>query len=265
MDLISTQRKGITVFVRPSTSPLAAALALLMKECSGLDVSKVLTGPGLALLPHLIPPGKTARELVAAARLSQMTVMERIRLWRGMGLVVREKGTGHYKLAPGQRELADFALRYAEDRDRRMLAGKIPGALILWRGPDGLLFSVDAGTAVKGFAPAGPSALEEPIVHSRDYYVGARPYRRVSQDEALIQALIIDPANPRIRRLFQKRAASGSAARRSLVTFAEKYRIGKWHSANEIGKFKFDWEGGLAEFADRYTAVELQHKASDWR
>jgi hypothetical protein len=146
-----------------------------------------------------------------------------------------------------------------------MLAQKIPGALILWRGPDGLLFSVDAGTPVKGFAPAGPNALEEPIVHSRDYYIGGRPYRRVSLDEALVQALIIDPANPRIQRLFQKRAASGSAARRRLVTFAEKYRIGKWHSANEIGKFKFDWEGGLSEFVNRYTAVELQHKASDWR
>jgi hypothetical protein len=194
-----------------------------------------------------------------------MTVMERIRLWRGMGLVVRENGTGLYRLAPGQRELADFAMRYAEDRDRRMLAQKIPGALILWRGQEGFLFSVDTGTTVKGFVPAGPGALAAPIVRSRDYYIGGRPYRRVSQDEALVQALIIDPANPRIRRLFQKRAASGSAARRRLVTFAEKYRIGKWLSANEIGKFKFEWEGGLAEFVERYTAVGLQHKASEWR
>ena len=30
-------------------------------------------------------------------------------------------------------------------------------------------------------------------------------------------------------------------------------------------KFKFDWEGGLSELKDQYTAVELQHKASEWR
>ncbi len=30
-------------------------------------------------------------------------------------------------------------------------------------------------------------------------------------------------------------------------------------------KFKFDWEGGLSELKDQYTAVELQHKALDWR
>jgi len=30
-------------------------------------------------------------------------------------------------------------------------------------------------------------------------------------------------------------------------------------------KSRFDWAGALAEYAGRYTAVELQHKASEWR
>ncbi|MBM4250225.1 MAG: DUF2281 domain-containing protein [Euryarchaeota archaeon] len=30
-------------------------------------------------------------------------------------------------------------------------------------------------------------------------------------------------------------------------------------------KFRFDWAGALAGYAGRYTAVELQHKASEWR
>ncbi|NIM10876.1 MAG: DUF2281 domain-containing protein [Candidatus Aminicenantes bacterium] len=30
-------------------------------------------------------------------------------------------------------------------------------------------------------------------------------------------------------------------------------------------KFKFDWEGGLADVKDKITSVELQHKAMDWR
>lgn len=32
-----------------------------------------------------------------------------------------------------------------------------------------------------------------------------------------------------------------------------------------VEKFKFDWEGGLAEFKDEMTSVELQHKAMEWR
>lgn len=30
-------------------------------------------------------------------------------------------------------------------------------------------------------------------------------------------------------------------------------------------KFRFDWEGGLSELKDKYTSVELQHKALDLR
>jgi len=30
-------------------------------------------------------------------------------------------------------------------------------------------------------------------------------------------------------------------------------------------KFKFDWEGGLADVQKDYTSVELQHKAMEWR
>ena len=29
--------------------------------------------------------------------------------------------------------------------------------------------------------------------------------------------------------------------------------------------FKFDWEGGLSDLKDKYTSVELQHKALEWR
>jgi len=30
-------------------------------------------------------------------------------------------------------------------------------------------------------------------------------------------------------------------------------------------KFKFDWEGGLSDLKEKYTSVELQHKALEWR
>jgi len=30
-------------------------------------------------------------------------------------------------------------------------------------------------------------------------------------------------------------------------------------------KFKFDWKGGLSEIREKFTSVELQHKALEWR
>ena len=29
--------------------------------------------------------------------------------------------------------------------------------------------------------------------------------------------------------------------------------------------FKFDWEGGLSELKGKFSSVELQHKAKEWR
>ena len=28
--------------------------------------------------------------------------------------------------------------------------------------------------------------------------------------------------------------------------------------------FKFDWEGGLSDLKDKFSSVDLQHKASEW-
>ncbi|MCD5417159.1 DUF2281 domain-containing protein [Candidatus Bipolaricaulota bacterium] len=33
----------------------------------------------------------------------------------------------------------------------------------------------------------------------------------------------------------------------------------------ETKKFKFGWEGGLSKIREKFTSVELQHKASEWR
>ncbi len=34
---------------------------------------------------------------------------------------------------------------------------------------------------------------------------------------------------------------------------------------NDRKKFKFNWEGGLSELKGKYTSVQLQHKALEWR
>ena len=39
------------------------------------------------------------------------------------------------------------------------------------------------------------------------------------------------------------------------------------YESRETGskELSFDWEGGLEELRDRYTSVQLQHKALEWR
>ena len=45
----------------------------------------------------------------------------------------------------------------------------------------------------------------------------------------------------------------------------KKYGRKRSNKNKNQNKFKFDWEGGLSELKDQYTAVELQHKALAWR
>ena len=41
----------------------------------------------------------------------------------------------------------------------------------------------------------------------------------------------------------------------------------KKYKDKKIGKrkFKFEWEGGLSEIREKFTSVELQHRALEWR
>lgn len=40
----------------------------------------------------------------------------------------------------------------------------------------------------------------------------------------------------------------------------------KHHRTDQVKKkFKFGWEGGLADIKDKMTSVELQHRILDWR
>jgi len=53
--------------------------------------------------------------------------------------------------------------------------------------------------------------------------------------------------------------------RREVLDYVEfllqKYK-GKETNAK---KFTFDWEGGLSEIKEKFTSIELQHKAVEWR
>ncbi|NOZ70003.1 MAG: DUF2281 domain-containing protein, partial [Deferribacteres bacterium] len=44
-----------------------------------------------------------------------------------------------------------------------------------------------------------------------------------------------------------------------------EFLLQKYGGQEKQGKFRFDWEGGLSELKDKYSSVELQHKALEWR
>ena len=52
--------------------------------------------------------------------------------------------------------------------------------------------------------------------------------------------------------------------KKEIIDYIE-FLLQKYGQKGKREKFSFDWEGGLAELKGKYTSVELQHKASEWR
>jgi hypothetical protein len=53
--------------------------------------------------------------------------------------------------------------------------------------------------------------------------------------------------------------------KREVLDYIE-FLSNKYHAKSMAKKkFKFDWEGGLADVKEEMTSVQLQHKAMDWR
>lgn len=44
-----------------------------------------------------------------------------------------------------------------------------------------------------------------------------------------------------------------------------EFLLQKYSKKKEKDKFRFDWEGCLSKLRDKFTSVELQHKATEWR
>ena len=53
--------------------------------------------------------------------------------------------------------------------------------------------------------------------------------------------------------------------RREVLDYVE-FLLNKYKDTKIKAKgFKFDWEGGLSEIREKFTSVELQHRALEWR
>lgn len=52
--------------------------------------------------------------------------------------------------------------------------------------------------------------------------------------------------------------------KKEVLDFIE-FLLQKHKKKLEKKKFKFKWEGGLSELKQKYSSVELQHKALEWR
>jgi len=228
MDLVIKRREGLEVFVGQASNELSQNMAILLFEGPMIDLSKVLDSAGLMMLPVLLDPGSTANDIARRTGLSMPTIRTRIKLWRGMGIVVRDGKDRRYSVHPSQYMLRSFIVQYSRWRNRRWLRNLLPEAVIIWQWRDEYLFSIDDRVDLPDFLSAGPTRLEElgyDILHQREYYFHHPNINQVSEEEALVQALRTDPNNPRMLRFIKKGIQNRGTDPKSIMEFGEKYDI----------------------------------------
>ncbi len=50
-----------------------------------------------------------------------------------------------------------------------------------------------------------------------------------------------------------------------VLDFIEFLLARRYRPAKRAMQFKFDWEGALSVIKEKFTSVELQHRAAEWR
>ena len=226
MRLVERHRSGNAVRVGFAKGRAAADLRLLMAEGPHIGLAEVLPGPGLLLLPILLPPGSTLMEMRRGTGLSAPTVRGRIRPWRGMGLLLVESSPRRYSIRPQLGHLIGFIESYAAERNQRFLESRTPAGAIVWQQRDSFLFSSRREVSAPDFIPAGVSRLEElgyDVVSPRHCYLHRPGKTLVAEAEALVQAVLMDPDDPRVARMVRRALAEGRVRGDELRGYAKSY------------------------------------------
>ncbi len=206
MGLVRKERKGTRKFVFIPKTPLGESLSLLITEQPMLNLETLFSGSGLVILPLLLKPGYTAKELAERTSLSMRTVKGLLPRWKRMGVVLQVKT--NYHLNPRFKFLADFLRKFNEHKNLSIMKDRYPEAVIVWQWRDEFMFSTETKLKDPNVLPAGLTRLDvlkSHLAHTQEYYYYGHADKEISEEEAFMQALYVDPYNPRIKKLIRER------------------------------------------------------------
>jgi len=209
-----------------STSILGSRLATFLRESDFPKPELALKGLSLRILPLLSPDGATAKDIVKATSLSARTVASYLRALRGSGIITYKMRI--YTINPRRRSLIELVRAFSEHMNISTASSLAIPYAMLWQGKGEFLISVDTALDHPHFLKAADTALDDygnEIIHRSEYYLYSPIKRKVSKAEAYVQAIVIDPNEPRMARALRKAARSDLRLRNDVLYEAKRYGI----------------------------------------
>ncbi len=225
VDLI---RNGISKEVIISDNDLGTGIRKLMIDEPMLSLDVVLPDSGLLILPLMLSAGTSVREISRRTHLTTRTIYNKIRKWKGMGLIDLKVYPDKVSFSNFMYNLIEFIEIYSRYRNRRYLKDEVRDGVIIWEGRDEFLFTSGMDVDKDIFRNAGPSRSEElggNIMSRSRYYHFSTIGNEISLEEALVQTVISDLNNPRPYRLIGEQIKMGNADKERIISYAYKYGI----------------------------------------
>lgn len=226
MGFVSTRTSGNSLVVSLETSPLGNSLRKILNEMPYLNLQEFLGGSAIKVLQQLQDPGSSMKHLINRTGLSKRTIQALISKWRQMGLVRYKKRV--YTLNPIHRDIKDFITQFNEYWAMSQMVRFAQDGTLIWFQRDEFLFSVKRYITKESLHPSATTRLDEldyEIVYLNNYYLYSKEMVQVSEEEALVQAMLVDPLNPRVPRFIMNKLRKKSINPIRLAEFGSKYGI----------------------------------------
>lgn len=221
-------RNGISKEVTISDNDLGTGIRKLMIDEPMLSLDVVLPDSGLLILPLMLSTGTSVREISRRTHLTTRTIYNKIRKWKGMGLIDLKVSPGSVKFNKSKYNLIEFIEIYNRYRNRRYIREEVQDGVIIWEGHDEFMFTSVMDVDQTIFRTAGPTRLEElgsNLISLRRYYHFSTIGNEISLEEALVQTARVDRINPRPYRLMREHVKKGEADKGKIFFYARKYEI----------------------------------------
>lgn len=217
-------KKGKKKYVSVPDSSLGTALTNLLVEEPAMSLDALIGGPSLQILPLLLSPGYSTREVAKRTGLSNRTIQYRIKRWRSMGTVFYEEEK--YKISQRHPLVIDLVSEYSKHKNLCRLKERYPDATIIWQDRDEYIISLEREISDNIYSTAGATKigyLGYDIVSRNFYYYYSPAGVEISEAEALVQAVKFDMINPRPLGYIRQAIDDKKVTKSNLRKYAKKY------------------------------------------
>ncbi len=238
--LVSEERKGISKYIKMSEEEVGQRFKAFVCGNTNIDPVEIFHGHGLWIFTFLTGEGASTRSLLNITGLSRGTIISYQNNWKRSGVIWKEGHGGKYSINRNFPDLESFLVSFSKHLLSDMIMKGMKDPLILFNDGKVIIFSCEGSIDSRKFEPAAYSHLARngfDVVTTDDYYMFRFGNEPLNDLEALIQAIRIDPLNPRPRKLLRKMIIEGNIESVELLEVSRRYCISDL-IANEVRKIE---------------------------